>query len=357
MHTIESFDSYVLRIPFTPSSADYEGAMHELMVVEVAGGGETGLGYCFITDVTAGASVKRLVDDLLGPRIVGRPVRDVEKIFAESVALTHRMGEGHNRFAIAAIDIALWDLRSRVDGLSLAKALGQLVDSVPVYGSGKAGNRLSTAELVDLSSGYAEEGLAGVKIRVGLEPAQDPRRVAAVREAVGDDLLIMCDANERLDLPDALHLGGRLAESDVYWFEEPVARHDLRAHELLAQRLPMAITGGEHHCSAHEFVPYVDSAFQIVQPNACMVGGITEIMRIARLAELHGVGFAPHLMTELHVHVAAATTSTSYLEYFPFLEPFITEPLKLEAGRAVVPSEPGHGIRFTPDALERWRTH
>lgn len=119
----------------------------------------------------------------------------------------------------------------------------------------------------------------------------------------------------------------------------------------------MAITGGEHHCAAEEFVPYTSSAFQILQPNACMVGGITEIMRIARLAELHGLGFAPHLMTELHVHVAAATTSTSYLEYFPFLEPFITQPLKLDDGRAVVPDTPGHGIRFTPEALERWRTH
>lgn len=357
MHTIESFDSYVLRIPFTPSSADYAGAMHELMVVEVSGGGETGLGYCFITDVTAGASVKRLVDDLLGPRLIGQPVRDVERIFTESIALTHRMGEGHNRFAIAAIDIALWDLRSRVDGLPLARALGQIVDSVPVYGSGKAGGRLSTDKLVELSVGYAQEGLAGVKIRVGLEPTEDPKRVAAVRSEVGDDLLIMCDANERLDLPGALHLGRRLSESDVYWFEEPIDRHDIRAHEILGQRLPMAITGGEHHCAAEEFVPYTSSAFQILQPNACMVGGITEIMRIARLAELHGLGFAPHLMTELHVHVAAATTSTSYLEYFPFLEPFITQPLKLDDGRAVVPDTPGHGIRFTPEALERWRTH
>ena len=157
--------------------------------------------------------------------------------------------------------------------------------------------------------------------------------------------------------PGSRSSGTRLSESDVYWFEEPINRHDIRAHEILGQRLPMAITGGEHHCAAEEFVPYTSSAFQILQPNACMVGGITEIMRIARLAELHGLGFAPHLMTELHVHVAAATTSTSYLEYFPFLEPFITQPLKLDDGRAVVPDTPGHGIRFTPEALERWRTH
>lgn len=353
---IEKIDTWVLRVPFMRTSADFDGAHHELIGVTIHSEGLTGMGFSFITDTAGGTSVKALLDDLIIPHILGQDALQAERIWSKLEQLTHRMGTGINRFAMASIDIALWDLRAKSHGHSLAREIGQVTDAVPVYGSGKAGNRLSVKELVELSEGYVSAGFDAVKIRVGMTPLEDPRRVAAVREALGDQVGIMVDANERLSFAAALSLGRSLSQYDILWFEEPVVYTDRESHVQLARHLPMPISGGEHHCSAAEFVDYVSSrAFSIVQPNICMVGGVTEMIRIMRLAELHGVGFAPHLMTDLNVHLAAATNSTMYVEYFPFLEPYTSNRLQISGGRASVPEDPGHGIVFTDETFERFQ--
>ncbi len=355
---ITAAESWILRVPFTPSSADRDDAHHEIIGVTLDEGPHRGTGFTYLSYNGGGRAVKALIDDLLLPRLIGRASTEVAAIWQELFLLTHRMGTGLNRFAMSAVDIALWDLKAKQRGVPLAVELGALADRVPAYGSGKAGTRLSIDEVVRLSAGYAEEGLAAVKLRVGgIPPADAVDRVRRVRAAVGDDVGILCDANEKLDLAEALVLGRSLADLGVLWLEEPLLSTRIEGHRLLAERLPLLIAGGEHHCSADEFVPYIEKgAFQVLQPNVCMVGGFTEMMRIARMCEQTGLGFAPHLMSELHVHVAAATTSTLYLEYFPFLAPYVRHPLALVEGMAVVPETPGHGVEFTPQAIERYRT-
>lgn len=203
---------------------------------------------------------------------------------------------------------------------------------------------------------YVEQGFRAVKLRVGLDPEADVDRVAAVRRAVGPDIRIMCDANERLDLPTALWLGRRLADFDVFWFEEPVASDDVAAHRRLRNTLPIAIATGEHLCSSKEFVPFVEAgAIDVLQPDACMVGGVTEILRVADLAAAHGLAFAPHFMTELHVHIAAALPRAPYVEFFPFMDDLLTHPLVVENGEVVVLERPGHGIDFHPWVWDKYR--
>ena len=355
---ISKAETWILRLPFVRTSRDFDDAHHELIGVTLhTAEGHTGTGFAFVTDFGGGSAVKALLDDVLVPRVCGRSVHDTKRIWHELWAITHRLGRGINSFAIAAIDIALWDLRARCNGNSLAAELGQVWDRVPAYGSGKASPLLPVAELVELSAGYVEQGFGAVKLRVGMEPAADVSRVAAVRDALGDGVRIMCDANERLDLPTALWLGRRLADFDVYWFEEPVTSDDVEAHRRLARALPMPIVAGEHLCSSREFVPFVTAgALDVLQPNACMVGGITEVLRVGELAAAHGLGFAPHFMTELHVHVAAALHNTTYLEYFPFLDEFVEEPLHTEGGAVLVPDRPGHGITFQERVWDTYRT-
>lgn len=351
-------ETWILRLPFVRTSRDFDDAHHELIGVTLhTASGTSGTGFCFVTDHGGGVAVKALLDDVLLPRLYGRSVYDTKRIWHELSALTHRMGHGINSFAIAAIDIALWDLRAQHNGHSLARELGQVWDTVPAYGSGKASPLLSVDELVELSVGYVAEGFGAVKVRVGKEPEADVSRVRAVRDAVGDDVRIMCDANERLDLPTAMWLGRRLADLDIYWFEEPVVSDDIGAHQRLAQALPMPIVGGEHLCSAREFVPFVTAhALDVLQPNVAMVGGITEVMRVGELAAAHGLGFAPHFLSELHIHVAAALDNTTYLEFFPFLDEYVEVPLRAENGRVVVPDRPGHGIQFQEWVWDRYRT-
>ncbi|WP_413544209.1 mandelate racemase/muconate lactonizing enzyme family protein [Citricoccus nitrophenolicus] len=353
---IENIDTWILRVPFLRETADFDDAHHELIGVTVHSEGLTGMGYSFITDHAGGTSVKALLDDLLVPHVLRRDASQPERIWNAMEDLTHRMGTGINRFAMASIDIALWDLKAKSNGHSLAAEIGQVTDDVPVYGSGKAGGRLSVDELVQLSQEYVDSGFHAVKIRVGRDPDEDPARIAAVRSALGDHVKIMIDANERLSYSSALSLGRQLAEHDIFWFEEPVVYTDRRSHVELARHLPMPIVGGEHHCSSAAFLDYVtERAFTMVQPNVCMVGGVTEMVRIMRLAESHGVGFAPHLMTDLNVHLAAATNSTVYVEYFPFLEPYTSNRLEIANGRATVPTAAGHGILFTDETFAKYR--
>lgn len=355
---IISSETWILRIPFVRESRDFDDAHHELIGVTLHGeNGETGLGFAFTTDNGGGTAVKALLDDLLLPRVIGKSALDTNQIWHDLSALTHRMGRGINSFAIAAIDIALWDLRARSNGHSLARELGQISETVPAYGSGKGSPLLDIRELIELQAGYVEEGFGAVKIRVGQSPEEDVRRVAQLRRALGDDIKIMCDANERLSLPTALWLGERLADSGIYWFEEPVNSDDVAAYARLSQALPIPVVGGEHLCSASEFVNYINAgAFDVLQPNICMVGGVTEIMRIGALASAHGRGFAPHLFSEFHVHIAAALKNTTFVEYFPWIDSYIEEPLTVRNGEIVVPDGPGHGVRFKKSTWDNFQT-
>jgi len=270
--------------------------------------------------------------------------------------VTHRLGHGIASLAIAAVDIALWDLRARLAGVSLAAALGQVRDRVPAYGSGRASPTLPVDDLVRLSAEYVSAGFHAVKIRIGREPAADAERLRQVRKAVGPGVRIMCDANERLDLPTALWLGRQLVDTGIYWLEEPLLSQDLEGYRRLRAALPIPLALGEHVFSHREFIPYIaNGAIDIVQPDACMIGGLSEAMKIGRVAEAFGLALAPHFMTELHVHLAAALPRATYVEYYPFMDDLLTEGLVVEDGHVLVPKGPGHGVQFTDEAWKRYR--
>ena len=332
--TIEKVSSWMLRFPSDRVRAERSDEKFELVGVTVEdASGETGMGWTFTSDYGGGEAVRALLDVVLLPCVIGREARDVEAMTDMLFHRTHRLGHGLASMAIAAIDIALWDLRARAEGVSLACALGQARERAPCYASGKASPRLSIEELAGLAAEDARAGFEAVKIRIGREPARDIARLAAVREAVGPDIRILCDANERLDLPTALWLGRQLLELGVFWLEEPLLSQDLAGYQRLRAALPLAIAMGEHVHSRRDLVPYMrDGGVDVVQPDLCLVGGITEAMRIGRMADSLGLAFAPHFMTPLHVHLAAALPRASYVEYYPFMDDLLTHGLVLEAG-------------------------
>lgn len=355
--TITSAETWILRFPSNRAAAERSDEFFELIGVTVHDdSGEHGTGWTFTSDYGGGESIKALLDVLLVQRLKGRSAHEVEAISGELWGLTSRLGRGITSLAIAAIDIALWDLRARLGKLSLAQILGQVRATVPAYGSGKASPTLPLKDLVELSVGYAEEGFKAIKLRVGREPDKDVERVTAVRKAIGPSVRIMCDANERLNLPTALRLGQKLAEFEVFWFEEPLPTSDLEGYRRLRTSLPLAIALGEHVFSRTDFTPYITSgAIDVIQPDICMVGGVTEIMRIGRMAESHGLTVAPHFMTELHIHIAAALPRAAYVEYYPFMDDLLIEKLKVKNGEIIVPTDPGHGVEFTPETWKKYR--
>jgi L-alanine-DL-glutamate epimerase-like enolase superfamily enzyme len=215
--TIAEAESWILRFPSDPVRAERKDEFFELIGVTLRdSSGERGSGWTFTSDYGGGEAVKALLDSLLLHRVVGRTAEEVEAVAVTLRQVTHRLGDGLASMAISATDIALWDLRARLRGLSLAAALGQVRTRVPAYGSGKASPTLELDELVRLSVDYAASGFRALKLRVGRDLRRDVARVAAVRQAVGPEMRIMCDANERLDLPAALWLGRQLAAYDIY---------------------------------------------------------------------------------------------------------------------------------------------
>ena len=258
---------------------------------------------------------------------------DIDAINEDLLHVTHRLGFGIASLAIAAVDIGLWDLRARMAGVSVARALGQVRDRVPAYGSGKASPTLPIDDLVALSVEYVRAGFRAVKIRIGRNPAADGERLRRVREAVGPEVRIMCDAKR--------------AARPAYC--AAVGREPGRVRHLLAGGAA-AVTGsrgisapprgvadparvGEHVYSRREFIPYIaNGAIDIVQPDACMIGGLSEAMKLGRVAESFGLAIAPHFMTELHMHLAAALPRATYVEYYPFMDDLLTERLVVEDG-------------------------
>lgn len=353
---IKSARSWMLRFPSSRLAAERSDEFFELIGVTVADdGGEEGTGWTFTSDYGGGEAVRALLDVVLLPRILGREAEEVEVLNDELFHYTHRLGHGISSMAIAAIDVALWDLVARRRGVPVSVALGRRRDRVPSYGSGKASPSLPIDDLVETSAGYIRDGFDAVKIRVGREPDRDVERVKAVRDAIGPAPRILCDANERLSLPAALWLGKRLGDLDIYWFEEPILAQDIEGYRRLRTQLPMAIASGEHFHSRRDFAPFVSAgALDVLQPDLCFVGGFTEALRIGEMADMFGLAVAPHFMTVLHIHLAAALPRPTYVEFYPFMDDLIEHGLEVVGGHVLVPDRPGHGVTFTREAWGRY---
>lgn len=304
-----------------------------------------------------GESVAALLRHDLLPRVKGRDLSGWERIWDEWFQWTRRLGPGIPLLALSAVDIAVWDARARTANMPLHRLLGATRDQIEVYGSGRSTHFMSTEEMVAGSVSYVEEGYRAIKLRVGAKPPEeDVARVGAVRAAVGDHIRLMVDCNERLDLATALWLGARLEDLGVFWMEEPLPSHYVQGYRRLAGQLSLSIAVGEHLHGRYAFRDFIDAeAAGMLMPDAPIVGGITEWMRIAQLAETFGIPVTPHFLPELHIHVGLAAPNCREIEHFPLIDALLLETLAAEDGKMRAPNRAGHGMRFDPEALARWR--
>jgi L-alanine-DL-glutamate epimerase-like enolase superfamily enzyme len=303
-----------------------------------------------------GAAVLSLICSTLRESVLGNDLLAWPRTWQQLWDRTHRLGRGVAVPALSAIDIAVWDLRARAQGLPLYHLLGAEHERLPVYGSGRATNAMTVEELIAGTQAYLDEGYRAVKLRVGTRPVEEEAaRVWAIREHFGAELRIMVDCNERLDYPQALWLGRRLSDLAVYWLEEPLIADDILGHRRLGDKLDLAIAAGEHLIGRFEFAAYLrDSAASVLQPDAALVGGVTEWMRIATAADAFGATVSPHLLPELHIHLALAARSCSYVEHFPLIDDLLGESLVAIDGMMTAPERPGHGIAWDEAAIRRF---
>ncbi|HWO61706.1 MAG TPA: mandelate racemase/muconate lactonizing enzyme family protein [Umezawaea sp.] len=322
------------------------------LFVEVAtADGQEGVGFSYAKRAGGPGLFAHAVE--VAPALLGEDPNDIGRLWTKLVWAGASVGRsGLGTQAVAAFDIALWDLKARRAGLPLAKLLGAHRDSVRCYNTSGGFLHTPTDEVLANASRSLADGIGGIKIKVGNpERGADLRRVAAVREHLGADVPIMVDANQQWDRPTAQRMGRALEEFDLTWIEEPLDAYDTEGHAALAASLDTPIATGEMLASVAEHWNLIrDLGADIIQPDAPRIGGITQFLKLAALADHHHLQLAPHFAMEIHLHLAAAYPHEPWVEHFDWLEPLFTERLRTSDGRMHVPTRPGLGITLTDQA-------
>lgn len=353
LDTITSFSTRVVR-----------DRHYGLVRVRTADGLE-GIGFCYAGSI-AGGLVAAAVRQLFAPLLIGENPWRIEALWDRMYreALLHGR-TGSVMRALSIIDIALWDRNARAVGKPLHTLLGGFAsEKVPAYASGGYYVDGKTPEMLGEEVGsYAARGFKAVKIKVGrFSPKEEEARVAAAREAIGPDVLLMLDANNAWsDLHTALQHTQRYEAYDPYWIEEPFSPDDIDNHVRLGQRTSITVATGEIEAGRWRFKELLDKDGSIIlQTDAAVCGGITEWRRIAATAASYGASVAPHWFHDLHVHLVAATPNATWVEYFPDDQVLNfwrlpNRQLAVNQGYLELPSTPGLGFEFDEAAIERYR--
>ncbi|MBK5204940.1 MAG: mandelate racemase/muconate lactonizing enzyme family protein [Polaromonas sp.] len=364
---IVSVEARTLCIPLDQvtsfSTRNVSARDYTLVKVRTADGHE-GIGFCY-GGSRGGVLVTHAVRELFKPLLAGQSALRVEGLWQEMYrdSLLHGRA-GSTMRALSIIDIALWDRNARAAALPLSQYLGGYAkETVPAYASGGYYVDGKTPEkLGEELAGYVALGFKAVKIKVGrFAPKEEEARVKAARAAIGDDVLLMLDANNAWsDLPTALEHMKRYEPYSPYWIEEPFSPDDIENHAQLARRTSVAVATGEIESGRWRHQELLEKrAAMILQSDAAVCGGISEWRRIAAMAAGFGVTMCPHWFHDLHVHLVAATPNAGFVEYFSDdqvlnFRRLVDSQLTFENGNLVVPTSPGLGFGFDEKAVEKY---
>jgi L-alanine-DL-glutamate epimerase-like enolase superfamily enzyme len=283
-----------------------------IVLAEITAGDETGIGWTY-----GPAAIAGLVADLLAPAVEQTSAFEIGAAHEAMRSALRNTGEaGAGGMALSVVDIALWDLKAKLLGVSVASLLGPARAAVPVYGSGGFCS-YSLDELREQLGGWIDEGIPRVKMKVGRDPSADPARVEAAREAIGGNAELYVDANGALSVKQALRFAERYAELAVSWFEEPVRSQNIDGLRLLRDRAPsgLDIAGGEYAATQAEFRALAD-VVDCLQADATRCGGITGLLAAAAVAQAHELELSGHCAPIVHAHALVAVPNLRHLEWF-----------------------------------------
>lgn len=360
---ITAIDCRLLHVPLArPRASSLEAASGRLnhivtLLVQLrTDAGLTGLGLAYALQ-SSGRALLACAEDDLAPVLQGEDPLDHERLAAKAYWRLQTVGRrGLVQQAYSAFDVALWDLKGKAAGLPLHKLLGGARDSARAYGSDTAWLYMSVEQIVEASRPYLDQGML-LKVKVGQNADEDTDRLTQLAEAVGEEVQLAVDANERYDYDTALRMG-RFFESEVgvAWFEEPLCCEDVEGHARLARKLDLPIAGGEMLFGLDEFRGYLDrDALAYVQPDITRLGGLSGTLRVIALAEQRGLPVAPHLLPEISVQLACGLQAVTLVEYMPWLYPLFRNPPTLAHGRLTPPAGPGLGLELADDFVARCR--
>lgn len=326
--------------------------------------GNQGIGFCY-GGSRAGILVAHGVRELFKDMLIGQSSLRTEGLWQEMYqeSLLHGRAGSVMR-AISILDNALWDRNARAAGLPLAQYLGgHAKETVPAYASGGYYLDGKTPEkLGEELAGYVKLGFKAVKIKVGrFGLKEEEARIAAARAAIGDDIILMLDANNAWhDVPTALEYVRRYEKYNPYFIEEPFSPDDINGHAELARRTPVSVATGEIEAGRWRHQELLEKrAASILQTDAAVCGGITEFRRIAAMAAGFGVNLCPHWFHDLHIHLVASTPNAQFVEFFSDdqvlnFRRIVDTQLKFDNGNLIVPTTPGLGFGFDEAKVDQY---
>jgi D-galactarolactone cycloisomerase len=334
--------------------------------------GLVGWGECY-----GPSRINAVIVEALKGRLVGRDPLATDVIWMDLYNHFRDYGQkGVVLSAISGIDIALWDIKGRHFSVPISTLLGGATrTTVDAYATGtyRRGNGDPLDYIVDEVKGYVREGFKAVKLKIGFGVAEDVALIRAVREAVGPGIGLMLDANHGFDALEAIALGQAVADLDIGWFEEPVVPDDLDSYVEVRKGQPIPVAGGECEFTRWGFREvFMRRAIDIVQPDTCAAGGLSECKKIADMAAAFGVRYLPHvwgtgiglaaslqLLAVLPDVPPRHTPRPPILEFdrseHPFRQAVLKAPLEHKDGRVAIPTGPGLGVEVDREGVARFR--
>lgn len=361
---ITDIETFIVQVPLRRFVADAfnQTASWGLVGVLVrTDDGLTGTGYTS-TQTNGDEAIKDILERIYAPLLIGENPLDTQRHWERLYwSGAHWVGRtGITQMALAAVDIALWDLKAQYAQQPLWRLVGgHKPGRVPSYNTDGGWLNLEVSALVDEMTRLADAGYSGVKMKVGKpDPREDLRRVAAVREALGPGVRLMIDVNQKWDRSRALAYAHQFEQFDITWLEEPLDPDDVEGHRRLADKTSIPIAVGEHIYSRRAFREFIERAGVLfVQADVTRLGGVTEWLAVAELALAHDVPVVPHHadMMRVHQHLGAGHPASPMIECIPWLQELFEEPADIVDGVFHVPDTPGASTKFDADAFARYR--
>jgi L-alanine-DL-glutamate epimerase-like enolase superfamily enzyme len=364
--TVEQVRVHAFEIPTDgPDGREQDGTLTwestTIVLVEARSGGAVGVGYTY-----GEVAVARLIESKLTSLAEGADALAPAALWPRMQAALRNAGRpGAGAMAISALDIALWDLKARLQELPLVRVLPSVHEAVPVYGSGGFTN-YPLDRLAGQLAGWVDQGIGRVKLKTSRHPEEDPTRLGAVRRAIGDNPELFVDANGALSRKQALYWADRFADEwGVRWFEEPVSSDDLEGLRLLRDRGParLEIAAGEYAFVPKDFADLLSAqAVDCLQADVTRCGGITGLLQVAGLSECHQIDLSAHCAPALSAHAFCAVPRLRHLEYFHDhvrIESMLFDGTLSPDGGALRPSlsRPGLGLEVRWADAEPYRVH
>src|SRR5262245_40752384 len=305
-------------------------------------------------------SLHAAVEDLAAATVGEDPQR------VEAIVAKLRVGDpgggpgGIFTLALSAIDVALWDIKGKALDQPLWKLLGGHRDRVATYASGSLRRGLTDEQAQRAARILVEKGFKEMKTQMALPgnptPAEEARRVRVVREAIGPDIKLMCDINQRWRPEQAIDIGSRVEDVGLFWLEDVTTADDFAGLARVTAALKTPIAGGEYVWGIVPFRHMIEArSVDIVMIDLARVGGVSQWMKVAGMAEAFNLPVVSHVMPEMLVHLVAACPNGLTVEYMPWTAALYEQTPAIEAGELVLPDRPGLGLTFDEKALATYK--